>query len=361
MAKSLAIKTKWLDHLNSGWASEKNKMVTERSGANELYERLISVQEVVPLLNRVFHLRGLPLPDFDSEPLTGDEQEHYLDALLNSQLTLARTVCLDSPFSVILQKRLVILQRVFHAVSVKYHEPDRIRQHHQQQQQQQSEVVEILVSSDDAKKRGQDRFRSGADALIEMGVKTGLSLVFSLMRQNWLIVQQLSAQQGTKIGTNMCNDVLRTALDVVSNLPPLSLANESKLPALAASTLCEVAAFLKSVAMPNSGADAVGKRLSAELMLALATQRGSLRYILEWLDMALCASCNNKTDSSNEEEHRTRMISYNTFIDILQQMMKSAVRIFNCVFVELRFSLFHPFLILRVGSDGLQIKLVSAN
>src|SRR6218665_1652700 len=318
MAKNLAIKTKWLDHLNSAWASEKNKMVTERDGATELYSRLVTNQEVVPILNRVFHRRGLPLPDFDNEPLTGDEQEHYLDALLNSQLTLARAVCSDSPFSIVLQKRLVILQRVFYAVSVKYHEPDRIRQQHQQQHHQ---VTEVTTGHGDQAKRGQERFRSGADALIEMGIKTGLSLVFALLRQNWLT----TAQHGAKFGANMCNDVLRTALDVVTTLPPLSLANEAKLPVLAASTLAEVTAFLKSVAMPNSGADAVGKRLSAELMLAMATQRGSLRYILEWIDMALCASCTCKTDPNAEEELRPRMINYNTFVDILQQMMKSAV------------------------------------
>ncbi len=46
--------------------------------------------------------------------------------------------------------------------------------------------------------------------------------------------------QGVSGNINLCNDVLQTALDVVSSLPPLSLSNESKLPPLAVATLGQV-------------------------------------------------------------------------------------------------------------------------
>ena len=110
----------------------------------------------------------------------------------------------------------------------------------------------------------------GTQALIEMGVRTGVSLVFSLLRQNW----QLSAQQGF---ISLGNDVLVTALDVVRSLPALSLSNENKIPSLGISTMNQITEFLKTFSLPSSIVDTAGKRTALELVLALATHRGSLR------------------------------------------------------------------------------------
>ena len=206
-------------------------------------------------------MKGPALPDYENEAVSCEEQEHYLTALLTSQLTLARTVCADSPFAAVLQKRLVVLQRIFYAVASKYHDREKLRQQQQ---------MEEGAGSSEESKPNLEKSRSGTDALIEMGVKTGLSLIFSLLRQNWYLPPEVG-------GMGLCNDVLRTALDVVCSLPPLSLANENKLPNLGLTTLGQVTLFLKSVTMPNSGANIEGKRLASELVLALAAQRGSLR------------------------------------------------------------------------------------
>ena len=141
--------------------------------------------------------------------------------------------------------------------------------------------------------------RTGTDALIEMGVKTGLSLIFSLLRQNWI-------NTSTASSVNLCNDVLHTALDVVMSLPPLSLANESKLPLLGISTLNQVTQFLKGAVMPTSGADDLGRRLASQLVLAVAAQRGSLRYLLEWIEMSLCATASiQQTKMENEKPNES--------------------------------------------------------
>ena len=66
-----------------------------------------------------------------------------------------------------------------------------------------------------------------------MGVRTGLSLMFSLLRQNWMLTSSVG-------GFSLCNDVLKTALNVVNTLPPLSLSNESKLPSLGLESLNQV-------------------------------------------------------------------------------------------------------------------------
>lgn len=84
-------------------------------------------------------------------------------------------------------------------------------------------------------------------ALLEIGVKTGLSLIFTLLNQNW------QTGQGS-----ICNNVLETACSVVSNLPPLSLANESQLSKLGTESLQQVTEFLNQVALPQSGADSKG-------------------------------------------------------------------------------------------------------
>ena len=73
-------------------------------------------------------MKGPGLPDFESEVVSTDEQQHYLNALLSSQLQLARAVCSDSPFASMLQKRFIVLQRIFYAICSKYHDPDKSRQ-----------------------------------------------------------------------------------------------------------------------------------------------------------------------------------------------------------------------------------------
>ena len=253
------------------------------------------------------------LSDFESDPPSMEEQGHYLNGLLTSQLGLARTICSNSSFAVVLQKRLTVLQRIFYAVANKYH--DREKAHSLRREQE-------AVGVEEENRPSREAHRSGSDALIEMGVKTGLSLVFSLLLQNW----NLSKQTGH---VGLCDDVLNTALQVVCTLPPLSLANESKLPPLGLSTMSQVTKFLKGVTTPQSGADAPGKRLASELVLALAAQRGSLRYLLEWIEMALCASVISRSESvvqdAAKEGHPQAVITHAVFMDILQQMKQSAV------------------------------------
>ncbi len=327
------VKLKWLEHLNTTWVSEGGETIASRDSLSDLYNRLLSNQEVIPVPQQILHLKGPPLPDFDHEPLSAEEQEHYLNSLLTSQLTLARATCSDSLFSTVLHKRMIVLSRIFYAIGSKYHEKDRRR--YQQQ-------AEDAVAHSEEGKTGMDKSRSGMDALIEMGVKTMMSLLFSLLKQNWMLIQHFPSRESSDLAVareppvvNLCNDVLQTALHVVGNLPPLSLASESKLPALGLDTLAQVTEFLKTITLPNSGADCLGKRLASELVLALAAQRGSLRYILEWIEMALVAamgSARRNLDASvliveraSPAQNDSDVITHTTFVDIILQMKKSAV------------------------------------
>ncbi|XP_072409417.1 probable E3 ubiquitin-protein ligase HERC1 isoform X1 [Chiloscyllium punctatum] len=302
------VKLKWLEHLNSSWITEDSESIATREGVSILFNKLVSSKEVVPLPQQVLCLKGPQLPDFERESLSSDEQEHYLDALLSSQLALAKMVCSDSPFAASLRKRLLVLQRVFYALSNKYHDKGKVKQQ-QHSPESSSGATDIHSVS--------ERPRSSTDALIEMGVRTGLSLLFALLRQSWLM-------PSTVPGLNLCNDVIHTAIGVISSLPPLSLANESKIPAMGLDCLSQVTTFLKGVTMPNSGADILGRRLASELLLGLAAQRGSLRYLLEWIEMALAASAVVSTmEKTQLPMNREGMISHDCFMNILVQMRRS--------------------------------------
>ncbi|XP_069046831.1 probable E3 ubiquitin-protein ligase HERC1 isoform X3 [Lepisosteus oculatus] len=302
------VKLKWLEHLNSSWIMEDSESIATREGVSVLYSKLVANKEVVLLPQQVLCLKGPQLPDFERESLSSDEQEHYLDALLGSQLALAKMVCSDSPFAAALRKRLLVLQRIFYALSNKYHDKGKVKQQ-QHSPENNSGSTDIHSVS--------ERPRSSTDALIEMGVRTGLSLLFALLRQSWMM-----PPPGP--GLNLCNDVIHTAIDVISSLPPLSLANESKIPPMGLDCLAQVTTFLKGVTMPNSGADTLGRRLASELLLGLAAQRGSLRYLLEWIEMALAASAVVSTMEKNKVPlSQEGLIGYDCFMNILMQMRRS--------------------------------------
>jgi hypothetical protein len=77
----------------------------------------------------------------------------------------------------------------------------------------------------------------------------GLSLVFAILRQNW---QQSQQNPGSSI---LCNEVLKTALRVLSSLPMMSLANTTSTD-IGQSTLNQVNEFLMSSMNPsNIGGD----------------------------------------------------------------------------------------------------------
>ncbi|XP_029108431.1 probable E3 ubiquitin-protein ligase HERC1 isoform X2 [Scleropages formosus] len=270
---------KWQEHLNSSWAAEDGVRAATRLGAATLYAKLLQNKEVVGLAQPVQDLIGPRLPDFQYESSAAEERECYLAALLHSQRCLAQRALAHAPYALSLHHRLAVLRRVYYALHSKYH--DRFR----------TAPPSRGVSGADggATEPASEpwvpgpKTKSGTDVLIEMGVRTGLSLLFALLQQNW---QRARLEPGLEL----CSDVLATAASVLSSLPPLSLANESKIPPVGLDCLTQVSDFLKRTSVSGSGADRVGRRLALELLLGLAVQRGSLRFLLEWMEVALAAA-----------------------------------------------------------------------
>ncbi len=103
-------------------------------------------------------------------------------------------------------------------------------------------------------------------------------------------------------GSNvLCNEVLRTALRVLTSLPLLSLSNLSKIPGdVGHMTLNQVTDFLGQSMNPNNiGNDAEGSRLASEVLLLLAIQRGQLSLILQWILSAIKV-CGDNSDRGLE-------------------------------------------------------------
>ncbi|XP_029920656.1 probable E3 ubiquitin-protein ligase HERC1 isoform X2 [Myripristis murdjan] len=283
---------KWQEHLNSSWAAEDSAQTATRYGAAVLYDKLVHNKEVVGLAQPVQELIGPRLPDFQYESCASEEKEEYLSALLHSQRCLAHRMLAQTSYALSLHHRLVVLQRIYYALHNKYHDKFRI-QLPPQSMASGTECGALELTSEPWLIGGGSRAKSGTDVLIEMGVRTGLSLLFSLLQQNWRYAASVDP------GSALCNDVLATASSVLASLPPLSLANENKIPSVGLDCLAQVADFLKktSVSSGTGGADPAGRRLALELLLGLAMQRGSLKFLLEWVEVALAASMSSSTST----------------------------------------------------------------
>lgn len=269
------IENKWLDHLNCRWAQENCENLANRDTVRLLYNELILNKELVSTSSSS-HLRneGPMLPDFDTESPQPLELSHYITTLLTSQLELAREVCSSTPFSLILKQRLTILKRMFYALWTRYHDRERNK----------VALTNIPSTSENPMPLNNEATYTGSQALLEIGVNTGLSLLFAILKQNW--------ERDNQDTASLCNDVLRTALVMVQNLSPLSLSSDAQLTPLGVNSLQQITKFLKDTVLQTLGSDLHGQ-LASELLLSLALQRGSLRYILEWIQMALDASCKN--------------------------------------------------------------------
>ena len=66
---------------------------------------------------------------------------------------------------------------------------------------------------------------------VSSGVRTGLRLLFTLIRHSW---------NQPSLASSICTEVLETAVDVILGLPPLSLADDSKIPAMGLDCLFQV-------------------------------------------------------------------------------------------------------------------------
>ena len=123
---------------------------------------------------------------------------------------------------------------------------------------------------------------------MELGVTTGLTLVFALLKQNWAAAAAAPGGGGGAGGGQLSSEVLRSALTVLRTLPPLSLSpSVVDIPRVGQSSLEQITDFLARCARVSETGDEQGSRLCVEIMLCLAVLRGSLLHMLLWVDTCL--------------------------------------------------------------------------
>ena len=125
---------------------------------------------------------------------------------------------------------------------------------------------------------------TGSAALMELGVTTGLTLVFALLKQNWATAAATPAPGSVQLSS----EVLRSALTVLRTLPPLSLSpSVVAIPRVGQNSLEQISDFLARCARVSETGDEQGSRLCVEIMLCLAVLRGSLLHLLRWIGTCL--------------------------------------------------------------------------
>lgn len=140
--------------------------------------------------------------------------------------------------------------------------------------------------------------RTGNELLVEMGIKMGLSVVFTLLRQEWsqrawqkqveqALLQSASPLLAPVPSVSLPNEVLKSVLSVLVSVPPLSLSSTKSMSQFSQMCLSQSAEFLQWVVSPTSHVDVEGKRLALQIAISLYLQRGSLVRILEWVESLL--------------------------------------------------------------------------
>lgn len=213
------------------------------------------------------------IQDYEENPPSLELQKQYLIQLVTAQRNDIIDFNSKYPFSIVLCKRLDILEAIYVSLSKKF------------------QCTKLMKYERSKEKKGKltnngrapTALAQGSDVMIELGVKTGLSLLFSLMKQSWV--------QNTDT-SGICSDVLETALSVISSLRPLSLANDAKLPKLASESLEQVMRFLREVMNDRISIAASDKQMCTEILFGLALQRGSLLALLDWIETGF-KSCLN--------------------------------------------------------------------
>jgi len=144
--------------------------------------------------------------------------------------------------------------------------------------------------------------KPGPTVLIETGVKTGLTVIFTLLKQSW---SQMAWQQGlyefltrtpdlniplslvVPPPISLPNEVLQSVLDILLTMPPLSLSKPKALSEFTLTCINECVQFLDTVVSPTSNVDREGRRLAWEVLLMVSLQHGSLVELLQWVDKVL--------------------------------------------------------------------------
>ena len=247
-------------------------------------------------------------PDFGANLLHKVGQKHVCDEIAYYTRRGVATVT-DMPCIIIAEQRYGVWKRVLQACEAHSYSDGGIRRALQAQTLEQDRGEKEINEMENIEMRSIEKL-SGNETLVEIGVKSAITMMFTLLRQAWeqlawqkqlqktLATSTLAASAPFRAPTiNLPNEVLRSALGILRAIPPLSFSNERSISKLGVDCLQQSTEFLLWILSPESLVDEEGKRLAAETTLSVALQYGTLSSLLQWVDRML--SC---LDSSRERE-----------------------------------------------------------
>jgi len=140
----------------------------------------------------------------------------------------------DIPSVIIIQRRTIVWERVMEAFLEELYSDDALlRVFAGEEEFGEGKGKEEKGKKEEASKVEQSSEKlSGNEILVEVGVKAGLSVVFSLLKQTWAqLAWQKQVEEQMKVsgavvpfaGVNLPNEVLRPVLDVMEGIPLTSL------------------------------------------------------------------------------------------------------------------------------------------
>lgn len=272
-------------------------------------------------------------PDFGANRLRQVAQKQVCDEIAYYTRRAVATVT-DMPCLVLAERRLGVWKRVLGACEAYSYSDGNIRRALQAQTSEQDRGEKELNETETIEIIPTEKL-TGNEVLVEIGVKSTLSLMFTLLRQAWqqlawqkqleqtLVTSTLTVSTPFRAPTiNLPNEVLRSTLGILKAIPPLSFSNQRSISKLGVDCLKQSTEFLLWILSPESLVDAEGKQLAVETTLSIALQYGTLSSLLQWVDRMLsCLSAYKDKDGEKvptlsrefcehvSEEIRTRTVS----------------------------------------------------
>ena len=221
----------WIDSYNSSWTREDLYLMLSVGGTQFLYEKLAANGEldtkllVAPVLKAPRRASRWKVVDFEKKmvfpliprSLTVDAGFHFKNSidvkdfeamtsgLLELQVKQSRRILSQADIVSLINQKVQVFNRMGYAYRCifqrKLKSPSSSREFQDQNTSNVPSSTRSSLGSIDT-----DRDRIGSQALIELGLTTGLALVFALMKQNW---QQQQQNPGKKLIFLLLNILLR--------------------------------------------------------------------------------------------------------------------------------------------------------
>ena len=235
-------------------------------------------------------IAGHVIPDFEEKAPSKEIRLKYIKSLSIKQAQAMHQFVKKFPSSVAMTYRVAVMKALFVTMYHKYHNTRGISERAKSESSASRNSHELLHAD-----RGIHN-RKETDMLMEMTVKTLMTFMFSLLRMSW-------SSPDLRMGM-LCADVLTNCSEMMTSVPALSLANESRLPSIAVDCLGQIMTFVTSIMESSEISDPVWKQCACHILLGLALQRGTVNHILNWISVCLNVTLSGSEGSLSKTQFK---------------------------------------------------------